>query len=348
MSSKKKTKDAFIDNTLPQADNEKKMSKGPVIIVPGGLNTDIIGLGVEKIISKGELTLGGRLKIGPGGKARNMAQMSAAFLGKNKVAMIGRTSQDPYGLWKIPLESLQAEGVDTSYVKVSDFEESGRKFPGVALIPVDKKGKNQIYVLPGANSDFSISDIEEANELFLNKKGNKVMLLALEIPIRTALFSIEKANSSGIRVILDPGGIRAPIAGLLSEKIFLIKPNEHEAQILTGIKVSDFDSASLAAEIFISKGIQNVLITHGERGAYFFNEKKSIHIPCPEVPDTGTYDETGCGDQVSALAASGLAEGKNISEVAELSILAGTMQFHRAGIQPVKKKELWDMKGRRQ
>jgi ribokinase len=322
------------------------MTKDPVIIVPGGLNTDIIGLGVEKIINPGELTLGGTLKIGPGGKARNMAQMSAAYLGKEKVAMIGRTSRDPYGLWKIPLESLEEEGVDTSYIKVSGFEESGKKFPGVALIPVDKKGKNQIYVLPGANSDFSISDIEEAGELFFNKKGDKVMLLALEIPIRTALFSIEKAYSSGIRVILDPGGIQAPIAGLLSEKIFLIKPNEHEAQILTGIKVSDFATASQAAEIFISKGIQNVLITHGERGAYFFNEQRSVHIPCPEVPDTGICDETGCGDQVSALAASGLAEGKDISEVAELSILAGTLQFHRAGIQPVTKKALWDMKRR--
>jgi len=112
-----KRRDGSVDNTRPQADNENRMSIDPVIIVPGGLNTDIIGLGVEKIISQGELTLGGTLKIGPGGKARNMAQMSAAYLGKTKVAMIGRTSQDPYGLWKIPYESLQKEGVDTSRVR---------------------------------------------------------------------------------------------------------------------------------------------------------------------------------------------------------------------------------------
>jgi sugar/nucleoside kinase (ribokinase family) len=46
-----------------------------LIIVPGGLNTDIVGMGVEKLLAPGELALGGKLKIGPGGKARNMAQM---------------------------------------------------------------------------------------------------------------------------------------------------------------------------------------------------------------------------------------------------------------------------------
>jgi len=81
--------------------------KNHLVIVPGGINVDIIGLGVEKIIGAGELTLGGKLRIGPGGKARNMAQMAAAFLGTGKVAMIGRTSQDPFGLWKVPLQSLR-------------------------------------------------------------------------------------------------------------------------------------------------------------------------------------------------------------------------------------------------
>ncbi len=324
----------------------KTMHTEHLIIVPGGLNTDIIGLGVEKIIKQGELTLGGRLKIGPGGKARNMAQMAASYLGKGKVAMIGRTSKDPYGLWKIPLQSLEKEGVDTTHVKVLDFEESGWKFPGTALIPVDREGKNQIYVLPGANADFSNRDIDEAQNLFLNEKRNKVMLLALEIPMETALYSIQKAHRAGIKVVLDPGGIQTFSDQLLTEKIFLIKPNEHEAQILTGIKVKDFESASQVGNIFISKGIQNVLITHGEKGAYFFCKNKALHLPCPQVLDKGVQDETGCGDQVSAVLASGLAEGNNLSQVVELSVLAGSMQFYREGIQPVTKKELLEMKRR--
>lgn len=314
--------------------------KDHLIIVPGGLNTDIVGLGVEKLLAPGELTLGGKLRIGPGGKARNMAQMAAAYLGKGTVAMIGRSSKDPFGLWKIPVQSLIDAGVDTTFIKILDFGEAGRKFPGIALIPVDEKGRNQIYVLPGINEDFSLQDVEEAKELFEHNGKEKILLLALEIPLATAKYCIEKAASNGIRVVLDPGGMSVPAAEIFDEKIFLVKPNEHESKILTGQMVSDFESAKKAADILLSKGIQNVLITHSAEGAYLFNRDVSLHIRVPDVGDSVVHDETGCGDQVTAMVASGLAEGRDLIEAVELAVRAGTLQFHKAGIQPVRRQEL--------
>lgn len=314
--------------------------KDHLIIVPGGLNTDIIGLGVEKLLEPGELTLGGELKIGPGGKARNMAQMAAAYLGDGRVAMIGRSTKDPFGLWEIPVQSLKEAGVDTTFIKILDFEEAGQKYPGIALIPVDEKGRNQIYVLPGVNEDFSIQDVEEAQELFENEGEKKILLLALEIPMETARHCIEKAASHGIRVVLDPGGISEPVAEILDEKIFLLKPNEHEAKILTGLPVTDFASAKKAADILLSEGIQNVLITHGAEGAYLFNRNVGLHVRVPDVEDSVVRDETGCGDQVTAIVASCLAEGRDLIEAVELAVRAGTLQFTKAGIQPVSRQEL--------
>jgi len=311
-----------------------------LIIVPGGLNTDIVGLGVEKLLVPGELTLGGKLKIGPGGKARNMAQMAAAYLGDGKVAMIGRSSKDPFGLWKIPMQSLNDAGVDTTFIKILSFEDAGQKYPGIALIPVDEKGRNQIYVLPGVNEDFCTQDVEEARELFENEGKKKILLLALEIPMETAKYCIEKAAYNGIRVVLDPGGISAPAAEIFDEKIFLLKPNEHETKILTGLPVNDFESAKKAADILLSKGIQSILMTHGEEGAYLFNRDVSLHIRVPDVEDSAVHDETGCGDQVTAIVASGLAEGRDLIEAAELAVRAGTLQFTKAGIQPVSRQEL--------
>ena len=313
--------------------------KNHLVIVPGGLNVDIVGLGVDRIIGAGELTLGGKLRIGPGGKARNIAQMAAAFLGTGKVAMIGLTSQDPFGLWKVPLQSLKEAGVSTRYVKILSFDEAGRKFPGVALIPVDKEGKNQIYVLPGANEDLSKKDIDEAQVLF-EGDGQKIMIMALEIPIKTAEYCIEKAASNRILVILDPGGVSGPIDEILDERIFLLKPNEHEAQILTGVKVTDMETARHAAEMIMSRGVKNVFITCGKRGGYLFSSKHSIHIPCPDVQVSPIHDETGCGDQVTAMVASCLAEGRPLLEAARLAIFAGTLQYYRAGIQPVNKDEM--------
>jgi ribokinase len=315
------------------------IARNPLVIVPGGLNVDLIGLGVEKIIGPGELTLGGKLRIGPGGKARNMAQMAASYLGPGRVAMIGRTSQDPYGLWKIPVQSLTDAGVNTKYIKIMSFQEAGEKFPGVALIPVDRQGKNQIYVLPGVNQDFCNQDVDEAQALF-EGSGQKTLIVAMEIPVETVAHCLEKAKINGLRVILDPGGISGPIDEILDEKIFLIKPNAHEAEILTGVSVADLATAKVSAQRLFSQGVQNVLLTLGIEGAFLFSRDFSEHIPCPLVKDTGIHDETGCGDQVTAIVASCLAEGKSLREACRLGILAGSLQFFRAGIQPVSKEDL--------
>jgi len=312
----------------------------PLVIVPGGLNTDIIGLGVERILSPGELTLGGRLRIGPGGKARNMAQMAAAYLGRDRVAMIGRTAQDPFGLWRVPIRALEEAGVDSTYVKILSVEEAEGGYPGIALIPVDKTGRNQIYVLPGVNAEFSPADVEAARELFFDQKRKRVMLLAVEIPLDTVRHCLDLAQSQKIPVILDPGGLGDPNVDFLNERVFLLKPNEHEAEMLTGCVIEGFDTASAAADLLLARGVKNVLITHGERGAYFFGQDARFAIPAPEVADSKLCDETGCGDQVSALLAACLAEGRTVEEAVELAVLGGTLQFHRAGIQPISREEL--------
>jgi ribokinase len=316
--------------------------KNMKVIVIGGLNTDIIGLGVPELIGSGELTLGGELVIGPGGKSRNIAQMIAAYLGKNLVAMIGRTCHDPYGIWQPPIKALQQAGVNTDFVKQLDFAQT-KKFPGVALIPVDKQGKNQIYVLPGVNDDFCPKDIDEATELFDQVgKNNGVLALSLELPLTTAIHGIKLANNQNIKVVLDPGGINknTNYQKLLQQKIFLLKPNEHEAKILTGVKVIDFYSAQNAAKKLLEKNIENVLITHGARGAYLFNRDLDEYIPIPKIKDTKTKDETGCGDQAAAIVAAEIAKGSDILHAAKTAINIATLQFQRVGIKPICMSEL--------
>ncbi len=329
------------------------MNEDLQIIVPGGLNTDLIGLGVDRLLGPGELTLGGSFHVGPGGKARNMAQMAAEWLGAGKVAMIGKTVSDPFGLWKVPFDALTSAGVDTRYIKVLDFEASGRVFPGIALIPVDESGKNQIYCLPGINGDFGPADIRSAEPLFADIRQPAYLMLALEIPESTAAEAIALAGRHGIRVVLDPGGIKARRSGgdaenglggeerrsIVGEGVFLIKPNEFEAEILTGEKIDGFESAGKAARILLNQGVEYVMITHGAKGAYLFGKGISRHIPIPEIAGTGTQDETGCGDQVTATLTACLTEGLSVEQAAEIAVRAGTMQFYRKGIRPVKKEE---------
>ncbi len=314
----------------------------PLIIVTGGLNTDIVASGVGEILAPGELSRGGTLVIGPGGKSGNMARMMARLLGPNRVAMLGRTARDPFGLWRVPMEALSRAGVNTDYIKIGGRGKK-REFPGVALIAVSRSGENQIYCIPGINDRFSPGDVDGAERLFASCAAlDGILALALEQPLETAVRAARKAGAKKIRVVLDPGGMdrERDYTGLLRSGIHIIKPNEHEASMLTGVKVRDFSSARRAARAFFAMGIRNVMITHGPRGAYVFGDGLEEHIPIPQLPCTGPVDETGCGDQCMAFLCAETVSGEPFAKAARKAILAGTLQFYRQGIQPVTKKEL--------
>lgn len=312
------------------------------IIVIGGLNTDIVALGAKRLLQTGESTYADKLYIGPGGKAQNIARMIAVLKDKECVAIVSKTSKDPYGLWKLPVDSLKKAKVNTEYVSVVSFEKEN-KFPSVALIPVDAKGRNQIYVIPGITNDFLPKDIDKASELFGVVAANKgILVLTLEIPYKTALYAVRKANQLGIKVFLDPGGVEEgqDYRELINQKIFLLKPNEFEAQILTGTVVTDAESAKKAANQLLTYGIENVIITMGEKGGYLFNKHLEQHIPTPKVKAGSEKDETGAGDQTMAALVWAISQGKNIQDAAKSAILAGTLEFYKLGINPVTKEEL--------
>lgn len=313
------------------------------VAVFGGLNTDLIASKVKRLLGRGDQTSGKELKIGPGGKSGNIARMIAVQLGPNKVAFVGKTSKDPFGLWKVPLKALTQAGVSTKYIKQLDFV-TAKKYPGVAMIPVDVQGDNQVYVLPGINEDFSPADVESAETLFEEVGHNSgIAALSLEMPWRTAMHIFDKAREFKLRIFLDPGGTRGQFdcAALLKKEIFLIKPNEHEAEELTGIKVTNMKSAEKAAQKLRSGSIENVLITHGERGAYLFTPSGSGHIPVPKIRSISKEkDSTGCGDQTMATLCAAMVQGADIFDAAKLAVLSGTLQFYNVGVEPVANEEI--------
>jgi ribokinase len=168
-----------------------------------------------------------------------------------------------------------------------------------------------------------------------------MLAMSMECPLATAKHAILRAASRGMSIALDPGGMEsgAQVKALLNEKILIFKPNEHEAQMVTGIAVKDFNSAKRAAQKILKTGVQSVLITVGKAGAYLFNNSLAEQIPIPKLKLAKTKDETGCGDQTMAALCVFLQAGDDILSAATKAVLAGTLQFHRTGIQPVTKTE---------
>ncbi|MFZ1456398.1 MAG: PfkB family carbohydrate kinase, partial [Saprospiraceae bacterium] len=112
--------------------------------------------------------------------------------------------------------------------------------------------------------------------------------------------------------------------------LFLITPNETEATLLTGIKVYDEITASQAAEIFLTKGVENVIITLGKQGAYFQNNTQNFKVSAPVVQ---AIDSTAAGDTFSGALVVALAEGKDWESAVKFAIEAASISVTKMGAQ---------------
>lgn len=286
------------------------------IFVIGSSNTDMV-VKSKKLPAAGETILGGTFLMNAGGKGANQA-VAAAKLGAN-VTFVSKVGDDIFG--KQAIQGFQKEGINTDFV-FTDFENPS----GVALILVDAKGENSIAVASGANGNLQISEVAKAIEQI---STNDTVLLQLEIPIPTVEFAIKKSFERGAKVILNP----AP-AQMLDETVFqyldIITPNETEAELLTGVKVTDLETAEQAALKFHKKGVKNVIITLGSKGAYLHNSTTSRLIAAPAVQ---AVDTTAAGDVFNGALAVALSEGNDLEQAIEFACKAAAISVTRMGAQ---------------
>ena len=233
------------------------MSSTPSVIVIGSINTDML-VTSERLPSAGETVLGSRFKMSGGGKGANQA-VAAARLGA-KVTMVGCVGDDLFGTQA--KTNLEAESVDCSNVLSVSNEASG-----IALISVDGHGENQIVVAPGANNEVSETQIAKALE---SAASDTIVMLQLEIPQAAVEYALNQASAKGTRIILDPAPARPLSADSLS-KVYLLTPNQTEAEMLTNISINDFDAAQRAAKALLNLGVQNVALTMGGDGVLLAN-----------------------------------------------------------------------------
>jgi len=271
----------------------------------------------KKLPVPGETILGGTFLMNPGGKGANQA-VAAARLGGN-VTFVTKTGNDMFG--EEAMHIFDNECIDTRYIIKDPKNPSG-----VALINVDENGENSIVVAPGSNGSLSAYDIKD--EVFETDKAD-LFLMQLEIPVSTVEFAAQKAVSNGNRVILNPAPARQISDDLLS-CLYLITPNETEAEFLTGIKVHDVPTAEKAASKLRDKGVQNVVITMGASGAYILSSLISKLIPVIPVK---AIDTTAAGDVFNGALAVAISEGRDIVDAMIFANKAASISVTRMGAQ---------------
>lgn len=294
----------------------KVMQAKPKILVIGSSNMDLV-VKTSHFPKPGETIIGGSFSMIPGGKGANQA-VAAARLG-GEVALVAQIGNDPFGTAN--LHNYQNEGIDTAYV-----EQDSEAPSGIALITVDKSGENTIIVASGANARMNVDNLERASMLF---EWADVVLLQLEIPMAVVTESAKMAKARGKTVILNPAPAQALPSELL-ENVDIITPNETEAEFLTGVSVSDVSSAALAAARFNASGIQQVIITLGENGAFLADGKTNAIIPTQSVK---AVDTTAAGDTFNGALAVALGKGEAINNAMVFALKAATLSVQRLGAQ---------------
>jgi ribokinase len=299
------------------------------IVVVGSSNTDMI-LKLDRIPRPGETLLGGEFVVAAGGKGANQAVAAAQAGGS--VTLVARVGKDMFG--EQAVAGFVESGINVDYVQYD------KAASGVALIFVAKDGENSIGVGGGANSRLSPADVRKAKSVFANADA---VIMQLETPLETVQAAADLASASGARVILNPAPAQ-PLPDKLLKKVSILTPNETEAELLTGVKVTDELSCSRAADILLGKGVKTVIITLGARGSFVATAKSTQLVPGFKVKPV---DTTAAGDTFNGSLAVALAEGMSMPDAVRFANAAGAISVTRLGAQPSapKRKEIEKLLG---
>jgi ribokinase len=291
------------------------MTKNSILVV-GSSNTDMI-IKMERIPKPGETIIGGEFASAAGGKGANQA-VGAARAG-GTVTLVARVGRDMFG--ETAIAGFAADGINVDYVVRDRTSPSG-----VALIFVGQNGENSIAVASGANAKLTPADVRKAKGAF---RKASVLLLQLETPLDTVQAAADLAEAAGVRVILNPAPAR-PLPNKLLRRLYLLTPNESEAELLTGVAVHNVEGAAKAASALLARGVQNVIMTMGARGALVVGADLRQMIPSFKVK---AVDTTAAGDIFNGALALGLAEGRSLLEAAHFASAAAAISVTRMGAQ---------------
>src|SRR5690606_2659274 len=195
------------------------------------------------------------------------------------------------------------------------------------LITVDEHGENSIVVAPGANAHLGPAGVERVLEKY---PDSRILLMQLEIHMRTVELAAQHVREKGMQVILNPAPANELVPGVF-HLVDILTPNVNEAEALSGIRIADITSARQAAESIHAQGVKHVIITLGKDGAALLEEGDVFyHIPAPVVE---TVDTTAAGDVFNGALAVALGEGKGLMDATSFACRAASIAVTKMGAQ---------------
>lgn len=290
---------------------EFRNPEGPVLVI-GAAGLDIVGRATDVLEAK--TSNPGRLRISHGGVARNVAE-NLAHLGTDTI-LLTAVGDDAQG--QRILERARREGVNVEAAVVDPGHPTG-----AYLAVLDRQGNLQhglddMAVL----RSLTPAELESRQDLFAEAA---VIMLDANLPPSSLDRVFELASAHGVPVAADPTSRSlAPRVKPYLESIWLLSPNEPEAEVLCPLSIPHTDEARAieAARHLVSRGIDFVMITRAEFGVGYATSEGSGHVPAVQ---TEIIDPTGAGDALLATVIFALLNEIPVDEAVKLGTTAASL-----------------------
>ena len=270
----------------------------PYAVVCGGVNIDIGARSFAPLRAKDSNP--GKVELSLGGVGRNIA---------HNMRLLG-----------VPTYLLTAVGGDS---RASQVEQSCRDL-GIDLshalhVP---DGRTSTYVFVGdSDGDMAIavSDMEICKKLtpdyFASQldllNGAAAVVVDANLPRESIAYLTEHCT---VPVFIDPvSTVKAEkLHGLLG-RVHTLKPNRIEAELLSGVKITDDASLHKAAEALLAQGLQRVFISLGGDGVLAAQKDEMQLVP---ICKAEMRNATGAGDAMMAALVWSFLSGQSLTKSA--------------------------------
>lgn len=283
------------------------------VVCVGILCADVLAKPIDKLPEKGKLDIIDGIQLQAGGCASNAA-IDLAKIGI-KATIIGKIGEDGFG--KFLEETLKNQGVDTGGLKVECSIPTS-----ASVVMINEDGERSILHCLGSNSIFSFEDINV--EVV---KNSKILFIAgtflmPQFDGNGAEKLLKLAKEVGVLCCMDTawdysGQWMKKIENTLKYLDWFM-PSYEEARELSGK-----NEPETIAEVFLSRGVKNVVIKLGKDGCYVKPGNESGFY-VPTYDDVEVVDTSGAGDSFCAGFLTGLARGWNIKMCAKFANAVGS------------------------
>ncbi|KAJ6728131.1 SUGAR KINASE [Salix koriyanagi] len=304
----------------PQTPLTKNPDTPPLVVV-GSANADIY-VEIDRLPKEGETISAKTGQTLAGGKGANQAACGAKL--SYPTYFVGQVGEDAHG--RLITEALKNGGVNLDCVRnLSDAP------TGHAVVMLQPDGQNSIIIVGGANMSCWPEKLSDEDLEVVRKAG--VVLLQREIPDLVNIQVAKAARSAGVPVILDAGGMDAPMPPELLNAVDIFSPNESELARLTRMSTESFEQIGQAVVKCHKMGVKQVLVKLGAKGSALFIEGEKP-IKQPIISAARVLDTTGAGDTFTAAFAVALVEGKTKEECMRFAAAAASLCVQVKGAIP--------------